>query len=249
MTRWFLPLIAVLALAGCNGASSTKAATPKYKTLVKTDVEEGKGKPIDEGDVVMVQYKGTLTNGTVFDQNMDESKPPFVFAVGAGSVIKGWDEGVIGMKPGGVRELKIPSDLAYGPKGNGETIPPNSDLDFTVKLLGAFSPGEDDFFSREDLKVGTGTPAAKGDTITIKYVGKALNGYVFDDTHAEEPVTGVMDASEGGFIVGLVAGMEGMKPGGKRRITMGPALAMGPMNQRMANQILIYEVDMIAVKK
>jgi FKBP-type peptidyl-prolyl cis-trans isomerase FkpA len=98
------------------------------KAVTKLEIEElraGEGEPAQAMDYVEVHYTGTLMDGKKFDSSLDRNEP-FRFQLGVGSVIKGWDQGVSGMKPGGVRNLTIPSDLAYGPKGAGDDIPPNS---------------------------------------------------------------------------------------------------------------------------
>jgi FKBP-type peptidyl-prolyl cis-trans isomerase len=104
------------------------------KELKKEDLLVGKGKEAKPGDAVTVHYRGTLTDGTVFDESYKRGQP-FDFQLGAGSVIKGWDIGVAGMKEGGKRRLTIPGDLAYGPQGSPPTIPPNATLIFEVELL------------------------------------------------------------------------------------------------------------------
>jgi FKBP-type peptidyl-prolyl cis-trans isomerase len=98
------------------------------------DMVEGTGQMAKSGDTVHVHYTGWLTDGTKFDSSVDRGKP-FSFKLGKGQVIKGWDEGVAGMKIGGKRKLKIPSDLAYGSRGAGGVIPPNAELVFDVELL------------------------------------------------------------------------------------------------------------------
>lgn len=99
------------------------------------DIVEGDGPAPEEGQVVIVHYTGWLEDGTQFDSSVDRGQP-FTFPLGTGSVIAGWDEGVASMNIGGKRQLKIPSDLAYGDSGSG-TIPPGATLIFDVELLDA----------------------------------------------------------------------------------------------------------------
>jgi FKBP-type peptidyl-prolyl cis-trans isomerase len=121
-------------------AASSEAAPEVYKPtgdvkdLESTDLTDGTGAAVKSGDCLQVKYYGTLAkDGTVFDENFDKSQA-FQFVIGQGQVIKGWDQGLIGAKVGGVRRLVIPSDLAYGNQSNG-SIPANADLVFTVKIL------------------------------------------------------------------------------------------------------------------
>ena len=102
--------------------------------LVVKDITVGTGAAVKSGDTVSVHYVGTLTNGTEFDSSRKHGQP-FSFGVGKGMVIKGWDQGLVGMKVGGRRKLTIPSDLAYGDRGMSGTIPPKSTLLFDIELL------------------------------------------------------------------------------------------------------------------
>jgi FKBP-type peptidyl-prolyl cis-trans isomerase len=97
------------------------------------DVKEGEGDGVQEGDTVSVHYKGTLLDGTVFDSSYERGEP-FEFTVGEGSVIQGWEEGLIGMRVGGIRKLTIPPELGYGDREAGD-IPANSTLIFEIELL------------------------------------------------------------------------------------------------------------------
>jgi len=111
------------------------ATTTTPSGLIIDDVSVGQGAAAAAGQQVKVHYTGWLTDGTQFDSSKDRNDP-FVFPLGAGRVIKGWDEGVQGMKVGGKRKLTIPPALGYGTRGAGGVIPPNATLVFEVELLG-----------------------------------------------------------------------------------------------------------------
>lgn len=122
---------------------STAAATATAPTkLIVIDRKEGDGLTVAGGEPVVVHYSGYLwdasapdNKGKQFDSSL-QRPAPFGFIVGAGRVIKGWDEGLVGMKVGGQRTLIIPADKGYGARGSGETIPPNAALVFDVELMG-----------------------------------------------------------------------------------------------------------------
>ncbi|OGG40820.1 hypothetical protein A3A21_01090 [Candidatus Jorgensenbacteria bacterium RIFCSPLOWO2_01_FULL_45_25b] len=116
--------------------NATKTETNKIMsdTLQIKDSVEGTGKAVVNGNTVVVHYTGTLENGTVFDSSLKRNTP-FSFRVGGGEVIRGWEEGLLGMKVGGKRTLVIPSALAYGERGAGGAIPPNATLTFEIELL------------------------------------------------------------------------------------------------------------------
>ena len=103
--------------------------------LVIEDILVGEGQEAKDYNKVVVNYTGTLEDGSIFDSSLNPGREPFTFTLGVGSVIKGWDLGVKDMKVGGKRKLTIPPDLGYGDKGAGDVIPPGATLIFEVELL------------------------------------------------------------------------------------------------------------------
>lgn len=108
---------------------------PDVTELKIEDVKIGAGPEAASGSSVTVNYIGRLTDGRVFDTSLQQGRQPFVFTVGGGQVIKGWDEGLLGMKVGGQRRLIIPPDKGYGVQGAAGVIPPNATLVFEIELL------------------------------------------------------------------------------------------------------------------
>ena len=106
-----------------------------------TDTCIGSGDEATFGDLLVMHYTGQLEDGTVFDSSLTEGRDPFIFVLGAGTVIAGWEEGILGMQVGGTRTLEIPADLAYGEAGAGELIPPGATLSFDVELLDTWQSG------------------------------------------------------------------------------------------------------------
>jgi len=146
-TRSRIGAIALIAfsLSGCSKVveepqkSTFKPAeapplAPGPKELEVIDDAVGKGPDVKSGDKVAVHYTGTLMSGKKFDSSRDKEKP-FEFTLGQGGVIKGWDQGVVGMKVGGKRRLVIPSALGYGEAGSPPNIPANAGLKFDIELM------------------------------------------------------------------------------------------------------------------
>jgi FKBP-type peptidyl-prolyl cis-trans isomerase FkpA len=142
MTRLFLALTAIATLAACSSSSTSPSQTPTggVTTLQIVDTRVGTGTEATNGRTLTVHYTGWLYNqnapgnkGTQFDSSVGAQ--PFQLVLGAGRVIRGWDQGLVGMRVGGLRTLTIPPSLAYGSAGSAPSIPPNASLVFDVELL------------------------------------------------------------------------------------------------------------------
>ena len=215
-----MPIASLLLLAALNLQTSPSQPTVPPKnattTLLKTDTKVGTGPEAQPGDVVEMEYVGTLMDGKEFDRSKGT---PFRFQIGIGKVIQGWDQGIPGMKAGGERELVIPAALAYGASSPGAGIPANSDLRFTVKLLKIAERAK-----IETLKAGQGEPVKAGDAVEFHYKGTLPDGKVFDSSYDRgQPLQIEMRS----LIPGMNQGLIGMRPGEKRRVTIPAALAYG----------------------
>ncbi|MEI8161065.1 MAG: FKBP-type peptidyl-prolyl cis-trans isomerase [Actinomycetes bacterium] len=242
-----------------------KVALPKVAPtkLVITDITDGTGAGAAAGDQLAVHYVGVLSSdGTRFDGNFGSS--PFSFTLGKSQVIKGWDEGLVGMKAGGMRQLDIPADLAYGDSGSGDIIKPGAALSFVVEMVGiipATNPADEpkltiagaaasSTLQSKDLVEGKGKVIAAGDTVAVHIVAyRGDTGEKITSTWPEgAPVS--LTLEEGGSLPGIIKGVPGMKVGGRRQITIPFADAFGPEgNKEMklpAKTDLVLVVDLIA---
>lgn len=187
--------------------------------LTIATMKEGKGEAVQSGDFVSVHYVGTLTSdGSKFDSSRDRGEPA-EFRIGVGQVIPGWDEGLIGMKPGEVRQLTIPSNLAYGERSTGK-IPANSELHFDIELM-EVHPG----IRTKTTEAGEGAAAETGDLITLTHTLSFQVG----DKPVTIPAEKTMQypLGRGSLIQGLEAGLEGIKAGETREIAVNYRLAFG----------------------
>lgn len=216
------------------------------------DVKEGKGDAVKPSAKVKVHYTGWLTNGEIFDSSVERKEP---ISFGLDGVIKGWQEGIPGMKVGGVRRLKIPAELAYGNRKVGG-IPPGSTLVFEVELLETESKPElPDLKAKEWKKLESGLEiwdvvegkgeAVKADaTVTVFYTGWLTNGKQFDSNFGGKPISFGLDE----VIKGWGQGIPGMKPGGVRRLRIPSELGYGKRGAGEdipPDSVLIFEVKLV----
>lgn len=134
MLQRVIILIPIFCFAGCSFQKTPKKIITLPSGLKYIDLKIGKGKIAKPGSRLVVDYTGWFLNGKKFDSSKDRYMP-FKFTLGKKQVIKGWDEGIVGMREGGKRKLMVPPDLAYGEKGVGNFIPPNTPLMFEIELL------------------------------------------------------------------------------------------------------------------
>lgn len=224
--------------------------------LVSEDVRTGDGATLAEGQLAVVDYIGAnWSNGEVFDSSFDRA--PFAFILGSGAVIEGWDQGLVGMAVGGRRQLILPPDVAYGDQAQGE-IPANETLIFVVDLIDARprpkpSPETEpvEKLTVVDLVPGSGDRTlTSGDQALVHYTGVlASTGEEFDSSwDSGQPFP--FQFGTGSVIAGWDQGLEGMKPGGRRRLVIPAELAYGAQGSEPKippNAALVFEVDLIAL--
>jgi peptidylprolyl isomerase len=225
-------------------------------TLIKTDTQLGEGSEAQAGQSVTVHYTGWLydeaapdNKGAKFDSSLDRNEP-FDFPLGGGRVIKGWDEGVQGMKEGGRRTLVIPAEMGYGARGAGDDIPPNAKLVFEVKLLKVIRT------EMIDTKIGEGKEAQAGQYVTVHYTGWLFDknapenkGTKFDSSRdRDEPFD--FPLGEGHVIQGWDMGVQGMKIGGQRTLVVPPEMGYGRRGAGgviPGNATLVFDVELLEV--
>lgn len=216
--------------------------SPATGKLEIKDVKVGTGPAVKSGDYVTVDYTGKLLNGKKFDSSI--GREPFSFIVGAGQVIKGWDQGLVGAKVGTKRMLTIPAAMGYGSQDMGD-IPPNSVLKFEIDVKKIQTE------KIEVLKKGTG-PACKGlENVEVHYVGKFQDGKKFDASRDHgQPMPVQIGRTQ--LVPGFTMGILGMKVGEKRKVTIPPALGYGKDGRPPvipANSTLVFELELMKINK
>jgi peptidylprolyl isomerase len=247
--------ILALVITGCQSGQSDS----EYQTVVTGlkihDTVVGTGPAAVDGDVVRVHYTGWLFSdgekGEQFDSSVERGEP-ILLRVGIGMVIKGWDEGLKGMQVGGQRTLLIEPEMAYGERGRPPTIPPQSTLLFEVELMEILG------IDTVVLEEGDGPAAQRGDRVEVHYTGwlydSGERGEKFDSSHDRGQAWPFV-LGAGRVILGWELGVEGMRVGEKRLLTIPPDLAYGDRAIQDGGKVIIpagstlqFEVEMLKIQ-
>lgn len=219
--------------------------------LIVTDLEDGTGTVVEAGMTVITSYVGRFTDGTQFDSS-EELGEDWIFTLGVGQVLTGWDEGLVGMRVGGTRRLEIPAHKAFGQSGQCFSdgtcaVPPNTDVVYDVTIIDIF----DEVIINDTIE-GDGEVAEPNDVVFVEYIGQLRNGQVFDASN----ITGQVfqfTLGRGSVIPGWDQGIPGMKEGGTRRLVIPPILAYGPYGAGGGAippySVLIFDIEMVEVVK
>lgn len=264
-------------VSSCGGGASSDTTSPTGgeeprveipssipSELVVTDLTEGTGEAAAQGDTLFVYYVGVRSeDGTRFDGNYGGT--PFPVTLGAGSVIDGWEQGLVGVKKGGVRQLDIPADLAYGDEARGDVIKAGDALSFVITVdtiipavtvadepdVTVEGAGNAESVSTKDLVEGEGTAVAAGQTAVFHLI--AYRGDTGDkiDSSWEVGAPLAIALVEGQTLPGFVKGIPGMKVGGRREIRVPFLDAFGaegsPSVGLPASTDLVLVIDLVAV--
>ena len=262
-----LMLILIVTIVSISLFSIPKGEEMNY---TKTDsgleyviTEKGRGVLATAGNRIKAHYTGTLEDGTKFDSSVDRGDP-FIFELGAGQVIKGWDEGFALMHVGDKATLKVPPHLGYGERGAGAAILPNATLIFEVELLeimpeikieefdvkGKVSSKTESGMEYILVEEGSGIKAAAGNTVNVHYSGYLEDGTMFDSSLKRgQPFSFVLGM--GRVINGWDEGVAMMKVGDKVRLIIPSDLGYGERGAGGVippNATLVFDVELLEVK-
>ncbi|GIW73889.1 MAG: hypothetical protein KatS3mg103_0411 [Phycisphaerales bacterium] len=230
--------------------------------LIVRIVKEGdpEKEPLPDGAIAVVHTLGVLEDGTVFDSTFDAGQPVDVPLEQA--AIEGWRKGVVGMRPGEVRQFVVPPELGFGEEGSPPVIPPNATLTFEVELLDWRPPrtmsteflGEpttlEEGITIREIELGEGEPAKQGQLAIVHYIAQLPDGTVVANTFDAGDMQVVpLDGSDP--LPGLRKAIVGMKPGGIRRIELAPEQAFGQQGSPPVvppNSPMVFEVQLVAVQ-
>lgn len=225
--------------------------------------KKGDGIRPKKGDKVVVHYTGKLADGSVFDSSVERGKP-FSFKLGAGQVIKGWDEGIALLQVGDKATFTIPSELGYGERGSPPVIPANATLIFEVELIDVVEKvvpksfdvaGKDTVTTKSGLKYimvkeGTGVQPENGKQVFVHYTGYLQDGTIFDSSIKRgQPLP--FKLGTGRVIKGWDEGVALLKVGGKTRLIIPSNLAYGEKGYPgliPPNATLTFDVELVDVK-
>jgi len=270
--RIILTALLALMMLGANAQNKDKKKPVKIKKNVEYTtesglkykiIEQGNGEPAVAGSNVTVHYTGTLPNGTKFDSSKDRNQP-FTFKLGAGRVIRGWDEGIALLRVGDKAILTIPPTLGYGDMSNG-AIPANSTLIFEVELIDVKVPAKPwDIKSKDTVTLASGlkyivvskstnpdaAKAEAGKNVSVHYTGFLEGGNIFDSSvDRGEPIT--FQLGVGRVIKGWDEGIAQMKVGDKLRLIIPSTLGYGERGAGGVippNATLYFDVELVNVQ-
>ncbi|MDF2436504.1 MAG: putative FKBP-type peptidyl-prolyl cis-trans isomerase [Bacteroidota bacterium] len=263
-----ITLILVLTTIGVTAQEKVKTQKVKNPKTVKTAsgleytiTEKGNGKKPQNGDKVKVHYTGKLTNDTVFDSSVGRGQP-FEFKLGAGQVIKGWDEAFLLLQVGDKATIKFGPELGYGDRATGK-IPANSTLIFDVELLDVIEgikpydvKGKDTVKTASGLQLITvqanksGEQAVKGTKVVAQYSAFLTDGKMFDSSiERGQPLKA--NIGKGQLFAGLEEGLSLMRKGEKARMIIPSKLAFGEKGNGPipANADIIFDIELVDVQK
>jgi peptidylprolyl isomerase len=251
-------LFLTFALWSCNGDNGT---TVTEDGLEITDTKVGSGAEAQDGDFLTIHFRGTLEDGQVFESTF-EREEPIVVQVGAGQLpIKGWDDGMKGMREGGKRSLVIPPELAFGEEGIPGFIPGGENIYMDIELVSIMKPPTPWDYDQTALQTtdsglqyyvhedGSGEKPEAGDMVSVHYSGYLEDGTMFDSSKLRNQ-TFQFQVGQGQVIPGWDEGLLDMSVGEKRTLVIPPELGYGEQGAGQVippNATIIFDVELIDI--